>query len=429
MSEEFSRIVQFIEPPDPAAIAQGMSVEERVALDEVNRRVAAEESLESIIDFLFKTTRGICPCDRIGLAFVEEGGARVVSEYAAASYEPLLLKQGYAEDVAGSTLRKVIEMGVPRVINDLEAYLERKPDSRSTKMLVKEGIRASMTCPLVVNGRNVGLLFRSSREKGVYKEHEVYMHMAVAERLSQAVEKAWRIKQLTESNRVYFETLGFVTHELKSPLAAIIMNGRLLTDNVVGELDPEQGDVVKKMIRKAELLLNLVREFLDFSNLEGGDIELSVERGIDFRKKIVYSAVEMLEPQIAQRRCRLEIDVPEELEVDCDPGLMSIAMVNLIGNAVKYGKDGGVVRIEAAKEDGSLTVSVFNEGPGFTEEQKDYLFKKFSRIKDEQLMRQQGTGLGLYTTWRLINMHGGKIWAESEKGRWAKFSFRIPQRA
>jgi signal transduction histidine kinase len=427
--EDFSHIVQFIESPDPAAIAKGMSVEERVVLDEVNRKVAAEESLERVIDFLFETTRDICPCDRIGLAFVEEDGQRVVSEYAAANYEPLLLKEGYAEDVAGSTLKRVIEMGVPRVIGDLEAYLAKKPASRSTKILVKEGVRASMTCPLVVNGRNVGLLFRSSREKGVYGVHEVYLHLAVAERLSQAVEKAWRIKQLTESNRVYFETLGFVTHELKSPLAAIVMNGKLLTDNVVGEMDPEQRDVVEKMIRKAELLLNLVREFLDFSNLESGDIELSIERGLDFRKKIVYPAVEMLEPQIAQRKSRLEIDVPDGLEVDCDPGLMNIVMVNLIGNAVKYGNDGGIVRIEAAKEGGSLTVSVFNEGPGFTEEQKDSLFKKFSRIKDAQLSRQQGTGLGLYTTWRLINMQGGKIWAKSEKDKWAEFAFRIPQRS
>jgi signal transduction histidine kinase len=428
VSEGFSHIVQFVEPPDSAEIAKGLSAPERVALDEVNRRVAAEDSLQSIIDFLFETTRDICPCDRVGLAFVEEDGARVVSEYATASYEPLLLKEGYAEDVAGSTLKRVIEMGVPRVINDLEAYLAKKPESRSTKVLVKEGVRASMTCPLVVNDRNVGLLFRSSREKGVYGEHQVYMHLAVAERLSQAVEKAWRIKQLTESNRVYFETLGFVTHELKSPLAAIVMNGRLLTDNVVGEMGAAQLDVVRKMISKAELLLNLVREFLDFSRLEGGEIKPNLESGLDFRTKLVDPVVDMLEPQIAERKSRVEVDVPEGLAVDCDPSLMNIVMINLIGNAVKYGNEGGLVRIRAAKDGGFLSVSVLNEGPGFTAEQKDSLFKKFSRIKDSQLSKQKGTGLGLYTTWRLVNLHGGKIWAESEKGKWAEFSFRIPQR-
>jgi len=427
VAEDFSRIVQFIKPPDPAEIAKGMNVEERVALDEVNRRVAAEDSLKSIIDFLFETTRSICPCDRIGLAFVEEGGQRVVSEYAIASYEPLLLKQGYAEDVAGSTLRKVIEIGVPRVINDLEAYLARKPESRSTKILVSEGVRASMTCPLVVNGRNVGLLFRSSREKGVYGEHEVYMHLAVAERLSQAVEKAWRIKELTDANRAYFETLGFVSHELKSPLASIVMSGKLLTEDVLGPMESKQRETVGRMVRQAQMLLGLIKEYLDLSRIEGGSMEPSMKRGVDFKTAIVDPAVEVLGPQIDERGSRLKIDVPEGLEVDCDPDLITIVMTNLVGNAVKYGNEGGTVRIKAADEGGSVEVSVWNEGAGFTEEQKDSLFKKFSRIKDPELSKQKGTGLGLYTTWRLVNMHGGKIWADSEKGRWAEFKFRIPK--
>ncbi len=427
VAEDFSRIVQFIKPPDPAEIAKGMSVEERVALDEVNRRVAAEDSLESIIDFLFETTRSICPCDRVGLAFVEEGGERVVSYYAAASYEPLLLDRGYAEDVAGSTLRKVIDVGVPRIINDLEAYLARKPDSRSTAILIKEGVRASMTCPLAVGGRNVGLLFRSSREKGVYGEHEAYMHLAVAERLSQAVEKAWRIKELTDANRAYFETLGFVSHELKSPLASIVMSGKLITDDVLGPIDPKQRETVGRMVRQAQMLLGLIGEYLDLSKLEGGGVEPNMKRGVDFRAAVVEPVLESLGPQIEERRSRMEVDVPKGFSLDCDPALITIVMTNLVGNAVKYGDEGGLVRIKAREEGGSVEVSVWNEGPGFTEEQKDSLFKKFSRISDPEHSKQKGTGLGLYTTWRLVNMHGGRIRADSEKGRWAEFKFRIPK--
>ena len=376
MPSELTPIVRFIEPPDPAIIAKGVSVGERVTLDEVNRKVAAEESLESIIDFLFETTRTICRCDRIGLAFVEEDGQRLVSYYDVASYEPLLLDKGYTEDVAGSTLKKVIEKGVPRIIDDLEAY----------------------------------------------------MHLAIAERLSQAVEKVWRIKQLTDANNSYTETIGFVSHELKSPLAAIVMSGKVLTDDLLGKMEPKQHDMVGKMVRQAEMLLGLIREYLDLSRLEGGKMELHLEKGVDFREKIVEPTIESLAPQIEERKSKVELDVPKGLAIGCDPGLLSIVVMNLVGNAVKYGNEGGTVKVKAAEGEGLLHVSVWNEGAGFTEEQKRALFKKFSRIKDPEPSKRKGTGLGLYTTWRLINMHGGKIWADSEKGKWADIAFRIPLR-
>lgn len=426
MSSDPKPIVRFISAPEREKQAVGFSVEERVVLDEVNRKVNAEESIETIIDFLFETTKDVCPCDRIGLAFVEEGGQRAVSQYAVASYEPLLLTKGYAEDVAGSTLRKVIEKGEPRIISDLEAYLARKPESRSTRLLVKEGVRSSMTCPLSVNGRNVGLLFRSSRKRDAYNEHQALMHMAVAERLSQAVEKAWRIEQLTQSNQAYFEMLGFVSHELKSPLAAIVMNAKLLTGNMLGELQSEQRDMIERIVRKAQYLLSLVREYLDLSRLEGGEMQLAVQKDVPFRTTIVDSVLEMIKPQIEERKNAVEVDVPERLAVDCDPDFLTVVMVNLVGNAVKYGNEGGKVRISAGLEGGSLRVTVWNEGPGFSDEQKGLLFKKFSRLKDHELLKRKGTGLGLYTVWRLINLHGGRIHAESEKGAWAEFSFRIP---
>jgi hypothetical protein len=427
MPRDVTPIVRFIKAPEPEMLASGFSVEERVVLDEINRRVAAEDSIESIIDFLFETTRDVFPCDRIGLAFVEEGGQRVVSQYAVASYEPLLLSKGYAEDVAGSTLRKVIEVGEPRIIGDLSAYLDRKPESRSTRILVKEGVLSSMTCPLSVKGRNVGLLFRSSRQKDAYDEHQALMHMAIAERLSQAVEKAWRIEQLSESNRAYFEMLGFVSHEIKSPLSAIVMNAELLTANMLGELNPEQRDMVERIVRKAQYLLSLVREYLDLSRLEGGDLKLGIQKDVGIRSNLVDPALDMLEPQIQDRKSVIEVDVPEDLKADCDPDLLMVVLVNLVGNAVKYGNEGGKVRILAGLDGGSIRVAVWNEGPGFSDEQKTMLFKKFSRIEDSELLKRKGTGLGLYTTWRLINMHGGKIQAESEKGKWAEFSFRIPQ--
>ena len=114
------------------------------------------------------------------------------------------------------------------------------------------------------------------------------------------------------------------------------------------------------------------------------------------------------------------------LLVECDPGLMGIVFINLLGNAVKYGREGG--RIELSLEDGSsLRASLTNEGPGFPENERNLLFRKFSRLPSPELMTRKGSGVGLYTTWWIVNRHGGRIWADSEPGRWARFSFEIPQ--
>jgi len=103
-----------------------------------------------------------------------------------------------------------------------------------------------------------------------------------------------------------------------------------------------------------------------------------------------------------------------------------VVMVNLLGNAVKYGKREGRIRIRAHTVDGRLRVSVWNEGPGFPPEEKPRLFRKFSRLRTPELLKRKGTGVGLYSTWRIIQLHGGRIWADSEPGQWAEFSFEIP---
>ncbi|MBM4078806.1 MAG: ATP-binding protein, partial [Planctomycetes bacterium] len=110
-----------------------------------------------------------------------------------------------------------------------------------------------------------------------------------------------------------------------------------------------------------------------------------------------------------------------------DPNLIKIVLVNLLGNAAKYGKDNGEIRLRVARPPDALQVSVWNEGPGFPESARSRLFRRFSRIETPELMKRRGTGVGLYTSWRIIQLHGGKIDAESEEGRWAEFSFRIPQ--
>ncbi len=260
---------------DPTGI-KPLSAAERAVLHLVNQRVAALPTLDDVIDLLFERTADIFPFDRLGLSFVEEDGRRVVSRYVRAAYDHTLLNQGYSEDLRGSSLETVLSRGTPRIIDDLEDYLAAHPASRSTRLLVREGVRSSLTCPLIVEGRVVGFMFRSSRAPHAYVQHHVELQMALTERLSQAVEKAWRIEQLEAANRNYIEMLAFVSHELKNPVASMVTDARLLRDGYLGELEQVQVAKLERLIAKGEYLLDLVREYLDLARVEGGELRLDL---------------------------------------------------------------------------------------------------------------------------------------------------------
>jgi signal transduction histidine kinase len=421
--------VRYVDPAQPAPVLQPFTEEERRILRLVNHRVAALPTLNDVVDFLFEETNTIFPFDRIGLAFVEDAGGRVVSHYARASYEPLLLSQGYAEDLTATSLGPVLERRMPRIIDDLEAYLEAKPASRSTRLLVKEGVRSSLTCPLSVEGRVVGFMFRSSRHVRAYSSRHVELSIAIAERISQAVEKSWRIEQLEEANRAYFEMLGFVSHELKNPVASMVTDAKLLAEGYLGDLEPPQKAKVERMIHKGQYLLGLVNEYLDLARLEEPGQGLRVQPATLFVEEVLEPAIDLVRPQIETRQMRLTTELPPEgsLLVSCDPGLMRIVLVNLLGNAVKYGDASGEIRLAVLKRKHGISVSVWNQGPGFPAAEKDKLFRKFSRLDSPALQGHKGTGVGLYNAWRIIQLHGGRIRAASKPGSWAEFSFSIPQ--
>lgn len=417
--------VQYFAASGPPATG-AMSDAEAAVLQRINEQVADAVQVEGLIDFLFDSTRDICPCDRIGIAFLEDEGRRVVSHYSRASYEPLLLKPGYAADLQGSSLETTFARRAVRVIHDLEAYLEAKPESAATRLLVREGVRSSMTCPLFVGDERAGLLFRSSRRPGAYSEHQVGLHQAVAGRLSQAVRAAYLIGKLQAANHAYLEMLGFVSHELKSPLASMVMGGELLTEGYLGALTDAQQEKVEAMVAKSRYLLGLVGDYLDLARLEGGQMTITPEAGVDFMRVVVEEALDIVQPQIEEKKIRLHIDAPEALPWTCDPHVLKIVMVNLLSNAVKYGLEGGRVALRVEPRDDRLEVGVWNEGPGFPAELKSNLFRKFSRLKTTELMKRSGSGLGLYTSWRIINLHGGRIWADSAEGEWAEFCFHLP---
>lgn len=420
--------LRYLDPFRGRAARRRISDSERATLRMINQKVAAKQSLNDLADFLFEGTRTLIPCDRIGLAFVDESGRRVFAHYARADYQPLLLTKGYTGDLKGGSLEHVIRCGEPRIIDDLEAHAREHPSSHASGLLVREGVRSSLTCPLVVEGRVVGFLFRDSTRPRAFDAHHVQLEMAISERLSQAVEKAWRIEQLTAANHAYLEMLAFVSHEIKNPIASLVTDTRLLADGYLGPLEPQQVEKMERVIAKGQYLLDLVQDYLDLARIDGGGLELVRCAGVDVVEEIVAPSIDLVRAQIDQAEMRLHLDLPAgAVTAECDPALIRIVLVNLLGNAVKYGTPGGEIRLRVVREPDRLEVSVWNEGKGFLPEDRGRLFQRFSRLRSSGGANKRGTGVGLYTSWRIMQLHNGRIRARSDPGQWAEFSIELAQ--
>jgi len=426
----------FVDPFRDAQALTPITGEERTILRTVNQKIAARPSLRAIVDYLFDHTQGLIPCDRIGLAFVDERGERVTSYYNRASYSPLSLDKDYSEALQQTSLSDVLRLGQPRIIGNLGLYFEARPKSRATKRLLQEGVRSNLTCPLSVEGRVVGFIFRSSRRTYAYRPRHIELQMAITERLSQAVEKAWRIEQLEELNHAYTQMLGFVSHELKSPVASMVTDAQLMAEGYLGEISEAQRAKLEGIERKGRYLLGLVNEYLDLARVEGMELRSEPRSRVIINTEVVDEAIDLVRPQLDAHGVELIVDLPEPSpEICCDATLLRIALVNLLDNAAKYGNEGGRVWVSAAyTPEGKghlprLKIGVKNEGPGFSPSEKNKLFRRFSRLDDPALKTRRGTGVGLYNTWRIIQLHQGRITAESNQGEWAEFCFEIPAAA
>ena len=232
--------------------------------------------------------------------------------------------------------------------------------------------------------------------------------------------------QLAQANRNYMETLGFVTHELKSPLAAMQSMIDLLVKGYVGEIpESAQGPLVR-IKRNCEELQDMVKNYLDLSRAERGELA-AAKSDIDLHEEVLRPAVDQAQPLFDSRTMGLEVETPETLPVHADPELLRIVFANFLSNAAKYGREEGLARLEAAVENGEVRVSVWNEGPGFTPEEGAQLFGKFVRLQNENTSGKRGSGLGLFLCRHIAELHGGRVWAESEPGEWARFNLSFPQ--
>lgn len=218
-----------------------------------------------------------------------------------------------------------------------------------------------------------------------------------------------------------------VTHELRTPLVAMDKSIALILNKDAGELSGPQEEILTIAQRNLKRLSFLINDLLDLSKLEARKMALS--RQASSLEKIILDAAEGLTNWAKTKEIEIIKRIPQGLpDVDVDPNRIIQVFNNLMGNAIKFTPHGGNVTIEArmGSDNSYLEVSILDTGIGITKENLPKVFDKFYQIGERSPADVSGTGIGLSIAKEIVELHGGRIWVESEKGKGAKFNFTLP---
>ena len=220
--------------------------------------------------------------------------------------------------------------------------------------------------------------------------------------------------ELETASRHKSEFLANMSHELRTPLNAIIGFSQVLRERLFGEVNDKQEEYLGDILSSGQHLLSLINDVLDLSKVEAGQVELEVAT-FSLREALARGVV-MVRERATQDGVRLSLELAPDIDlVDGDERRLRQVVFNLLSNAVKFTPAGGSIAVASAHVDGEVQVSVADTGPGIAPEDQERIFEEFQQT-DVGVAQREGTGLGLALSKRLVELHGGRIWVESELG-------------
>lgn len=414
--------------------------QQRRKLEQITTNINAGFTLPDVLEKIYVEFREIVPYNRIGMAIIEPQGV-VRAYWARSDAGQIHLPVGYAAPLTGSSLETILQSGQPRILNDLVAYLDARPTSHSTRLIVREGMRSSLTCPLIVKGEPVGFLFFSSTQPDVYQNQHSEIFQQIASQLVVIVEKAKLISDLEQSRQEIKhqnETLqrldelkntfiAIAAHDLRSPLSYILTSIDLITGPDAAMYRDHQNTFLEGIQRQVRHMVHLVDDLLDLGEIQSGRFKLHLQA--TRLSEILGEAVRVQAQLAASKGTQIELVMNDDGVVLIDPSRMRQLLYNLLSNAVKYSPPNSLVQMLVQRQPSNWKVVIVDQGPGIRSEDRLRLFQPYQRLSAKPTGGEKSTGLGLAICRSIIEAHSGSIGVDSVPGEGASFWFTLPDRS
>jgi GAF domain-containing protein len=407
------------------------SVEQLTALGAVGQAITSSLELETVLKTIVSRAVQLTGLD---------GGS--IYEYDERAEEfRLQAAENMSEDVAEDIKRAPTRKGdgaLGRTAVTLEPT--QVPDthddsyrSARKELLIRAEYRALLAVPLLHEDHLLGGLLVNRKTAGAFAPDVVELLKTFATQSALAIQNARLFREIAEKSRQLevasrhkSDFLASMSHELRTPLNAILGFNEMILGNIYGEVPVDMKEPLADIQASGKHLLRLINNVLDLAKIEAGRMELALA---DYS---VHDTVEgvrsTLRPLAADKGLEFVTSVPEDLPPAYgDPGRITQCLMNLAGNALKFTK-AGKVEISVAMQNGSLLYRVADTGMGIPSEKIDTLFSEFKQTDATIASEYGGTGLGLSISKKFVELHGGRIWVESELGKGSAFLFTIPLR-
>jgi signal transduction histidine kinase/HAMP domain-containing protein len=409
------------------------SVGELEALGEVGRAISSTLDLETVLATVVSRANELAGSDG-GAIYEFDEPARVFRLRATDRYPEEFvgtLRATPLREDEGAVGRAAMTRQPVQVadVTVADAY-----SSRIADVVVRSGYRSLLAVPLVSEDEVVGALVVSRREPGEFPARTVELLRTFAAQSALAIQNARLFQEIEDKGRELEiasrhkdEFLASMSHELRTPLNAIIGFSEVMLERLFGEVNAKQEEYLGDILSSGRHLLSLINDILDLAKIEAGRMELEPS---DFDlPQAIDNALVLVRERALRRGITLEQSIDPRLgEIKGDERKIKQVLLNLLSNAVKFTPEGGRIDVRASLLDGVAEISVADTGVGIAPEDHEAVFEEFRQVGTDYARKHEGTGLGLALARKFVELHGGKIWVQSQVGQGATFTFTIPVR-
>jgi len=383
--------------------------------------------LQTVLNTLTESAARLCEADMASMHRQEGTNYHAVATYGGPPAHREASLNIPFEAGRGSVIGRTVVERKPIQVADVLA----DPEYSFREVQQRVGFRTVLGVPLLREGHPIGAVVLMREAVRPFTDKQIDLATTFADQAGIAIENVRlfdeiqdKSRQLEEASQHKSQFLANMSHELRTPLNAILGYTELMADGAYGEPSEKMLGILKRLEANGKHLLGLINDVLDLSKIEAGQLVLELS---DYSvQDIAHTVRSTLEPLATDKKLAFKVEIPSELPPGHGDGRrLTQVLINLVGNAIKF-TDTGEVAIKAEANNGSFHVSVRDTGPGISAADQAKLFQEFQQADNAITRKKGGTGLGLAISKRIIEMHGGRIWVESQPGQGSTFAFTLP---